>query len=489
MMSTLAMALYGGLLVLMLVYGLNGLWLVWLHARHPTRPLPPAPETLPIITVQLPVYNEGNVVARLIQAVGALDWPLDKLEIQVLDDSTDDSVSLAADALDVLRGRGLSVHHVCRSDRQGYKAGALAEGMHTARGELIALFDADFVPPPDFLRRAVRHFADPKVAAIQGRWTHLNRDQSALTRAQALGIDAHFGVEQGARCRAGLFMNFNGTAGVWRKAAIVDGGGWTADTLTEDLDLSYRVQLRGWRIAYDRDLVCPAELPADLAAFKSQQRRWATGSMQTARKLLPQIWRSDARIAAKAQATLHLTHYAVHPLIALTAVLSVPCVMVPNFDLGTHNVAFMGLFFAIAMTGPAIQHTYAQRVLAGRTLRIRDMGMLTLLGVGLAISNSVAVLRAWGPSGGEFVRTPKDGGAQSATARHYRAPADHLQGAEAVVALYCLLASAGFLWLGIYEIAPFILMDGLGLATIVWLSRGRGAPSMAPLALQPGESK
>ncbi|MBW2254443.1 MAG: glycosyltransferase [Deltaproteobacteria bacterium] len=413
------------------------------------------PDPAPRVTVQLPVYNEENVVVRLLEAVGNLDWPADRLEIQLLDDSTDRTPEVAAPVVERLRARGLDVTHVRRHSRAEYKAGALKHGMARCKGEFIAIFDADFAPTPEFLHQALGRFADPKVAAVQGRWTHLNREHSGLTRAEALAIDGHFGVEQAARYWAGWFLNFNGSAGVWRRSAIEDAGGWSGDTLTEDLDLSYRVQLAGWTMVYDPDLVCPSELPVDLAAFKAQQRRWATGSMQTARKLLPSIWRSGASVVAKVQATLHLTHYAVHLLIALTALLSVPCVLFPGASVAPRSLWALLLPFALA-------------VLEGRNVRFRDLGLLTLFGIGIAVSNGRAVLEAFRGSGGEFVRTPKLGIVSKADrpATRYRVGSDGLLGLETGLALYCMAASLGLAWVGVYEIAPFMMLDAAGFAAV-----------------------
>ena len=475
-MSLLAMgavAFYVLLLLAMLVYGANSVLLVWVHWREARngakRVVPPADERF-FVTVQLPIYNERAVVIRLLDAAARLDWPSDRLEIQLLDDSDDDTSAIAAEHVAVLQARGVPVVHVRRPDRTGYKAGALKYGMARTPGELLAIFDADFVPPPDFLRRAVGHFSDPGIACVQGRWTHLNREWSWLTRAQALAIDGHFGVEQAARDRAGWFMNFNGTAGIWRRAAIDDAGGWTADTLTEDLDLSYRAQLAGWRMVFDADLACPAELPVDMPAFKAQQRRWATGSMQAARKLLPAIWKSESRLGAKLQATIHLTHYAIHPLIGLTALLSVPCVLLPGVSAGAQSLWTLLVPFALAMSGPTLLYLYGQRVL-GRPARpaLRSLGALTLVGIGICVSNARAVLSALRGPGGEFVRTPKhgitDGGGSAAERPHgraYQSAGDGLRWLELSLGVYCLAAAVALIWTRVYVIAPFMLLDAAG---------------------------
>ena len=465
--SVLALLPYLLLLALMLLYSAHSLLLVLLHARA-ARPLSPPPLVeFPHVAVQLPVFNEENVIARLLEAVAALDWPADRLTVQLLDDSTDATPALAAPILARLAAQGLQVQHVRRSDRRGFKAGALAHGMDQTDAPFFALLDADFVPPPDFLRRAMGHFADPQVAAVQGRWTHLNRDGSPLTRAQALAIDGHFAIEQEARFAMGWFLNFNGSAGVWRRAAIDAAGGWSADTLTEDLDISYRAQLAGWRLVLDRDLTCPAELPTTLAAFKAQQSRWATGSMQTARKLLPRIWRSHASLAARLAATLHLTHYAVHPLSAASALLALPCVLLPGLVAPSGPLWLVLVPFGLTILGPTTLYLYARRVLHLPLLPgVRDLGTLTLLGIGLSVSNTRAVLRAFVADDLVFFRTPKLGvvHAGDAVRTVYAVPADGLRLVEVALACYCLLTALGLLWVGVYAVAPFLVLDAAGLA-------------------------
>jgi cellulose synthase/poly-beta-1,6-N-acetylglucosamine synthase-like glycosyltransferase len=476
-LAVTALVLYALLLAGMAAYGLNELVLVVQHARHrrEDRTAPPLPDPLPVVTVQLAVFNEENVVRRLIEAAGQLDWPAERLEIQVLDDSTDGTSVIVAEELAKLQARGLQTAHLQRTIRTEFKAGALQEGMTVAKGDLLALFDADFVPPTDFLRRSVGRFADPRVAAVQGRWTHLNRDATWLTRAQALAIDSHFGVEQEARCRAGWLLNFNGTAGIWRRQAIDDAGGWSGDTLTEDLDLSYRVQLQGWRLEYDAALACPAELPRELSAFKSQQRRWATGSIQTARKLLPAVWRSTLPLTVKVEATLHLTHYSVHMLIAAAAALSIPCVLLPGLLLGAFWPSLLVAGFLLCGACPILLHTYTQRVLEQRVIRPGDLFALSLMGTGIAVSNAVAIVAAFGRVEREFVRTPKLGDAPRAKLRRYVLPGDGLRGFEIALAVYCLAAAAGLAWFGIYGVAAFILLHAAGFGAVAAAGGRAGA--------------
>jgi len=283
-----------------------------------------SPKDWPKVTIQLPIFNERYVVKRLIKSICRFDYPKGLLEIQVLDDSTDDTFDIAEAVVEEMKEQGIDIVYIHREDRTGFKAGALKEGLKSAKGELIGVFDADFVPNPNFLKETIPYFTDPGVGMLQTRWGHINSNYSLLTRAQSMGIDGHFGVEQASRAWSGFFLNFNGTAGVWRKKTIEDAGGWTADTLTEDLDLSYRAQLKGWKLQFAPDVVCPAEVPVTINAFKSQQHRWAKGSIQTAKKNLGKLFKSDVSLLVKIQAVLHLTHYMVHPMMLLVVLTSIP---------------------------------------------------------------------------------------------------------------------------------------------------------------------
>src|ERR671936_705385 len=406
--------LYGFALFGLFIYGMNAYVMLAVHWWHRRRgrdaPLLPPQMRWPMVTVQLPLYNERYVARRLLQAVGALDYPIAQLEIQLLDDSTDETTAILAQSASRLRAKGLRVVHLRREERLGFKAGALAAGLKEAQGEFIAIFDADFVPPPEFLRKTIPFFTHPRVAAVQTRWGHLNRDFSLLTLAQSFGIDGHFGVEQSARCWGNLLLNFNGTAGVWRKVAIQDAGGWAHDTLTEDLDLSYRAQLRGWRILYRPDIVCPAELPVLISGFKSQQRRWAKGSIQTARKLLPAIMRLPRSPWIKYQAFIHLTYYMIHPAILIAVLLCAPLVGAQEVAPDGNVALGVGLAVALSMLGPGILLLYAQRILDPRWPRhVWHLPSILIIGVGVAWSTSLAVLGALWKKDLEFIRTPKFG--------------------------------------------------------------------------------
>lgn len=400
-------ALYVLCLVGLAVYGLHTLWLAlaYLRSTLPQSVDPPDPGDVaswPRVTVQLPVFNERYTVERLLEAVAGLDYPRDRLQIQVLDDSTDVTTAIARQLVARYQAQGLDIHLLHRTDRTGFKAGALAKGLESATGELVAVFDADFVPAADWLRHTVPAFSDAQLGCLQTRWGHLNRGYSVITRAQALGVDGHFVVEQTVRARRGLFLNFNGTAGLWQRACIDDAGGWQADTLTEDLDLSYRAQLCGWRVGYRPTVVVPAELPAQLDAFKRQQFRWAKGSLQTARKLASSMWQADLPWRVRLAGLLHLTSYAVHPLMLLVLLLALP--------IGHWSGALLRLFpwFTLAAIGPPLLYSLARTT---HTLRLRDrlrvLPLLTLLGFGISLNNSVAAFEALTGRGSAFRRTPK----------------------------------------------------------------------------------
>lgn len=396
--------LYGILATWLALYGLNSLMLTVIHllGRSRQAQMSSQRDSWPSVTVQLPIYNEQHVVERLIAAVAALDYPRDSLQIQVLDDSTDETTTITQRAVAHYAQMGIPIQYLHRSQRIGFKAGALAEGLRHARGELVAIFDADFIPPPDFLRRIVPCFSSADVGCVQARWEHLNRTYSTLTRAQALGIDGHFVVEQGARNQARFLLNFNGSAGVWRRACIEEVGSWHTDTLTEDLDLSYRAQLAGWRIIYVSDVKVPAELPPQMDALRRQQARWAQGSIQVARKLLLPLWRAEQPWFVKIEATLHLTGYMVHPLMLMTLLLTLP------LSLTSNRVATFVPYFLFATIGPPLLYLVAQYKRGpGWWRELWFMPFLLLLGMGLSLNNAVAMACALLGRQAEFRRTPK----------------------------------------------------------------------------------
>jgi cellulose synthase/poly-beta-1,6-N-acetylglucosamine synthase-like glycosyltransferase len=408
--ETLVLGAYFFVLVILSVYGWHRYYLVYLYMKNPGRqPLPVGElSPLPRVTVQLPIYNEMYVADRLIDAVCRIDYPPELLEIQVLDDSIDETRTVAEQAVLRQAARGVDIVYLHRTNRTGFKAGALEAGLAVAKGEFIAIFDADFTPTPEFLRRSMPYFSDPGTALVQARWGHINQNYSLLTKIQSILLDGHFVLEHGARSRAGLFFNFNGTAGVWRRTAIRDAGGWQHDTLTEDLDLSYRAQLRGWRFTFLQDLVAPAEVPVEMNAFKSQQHRWAKGSIQTCRKVLPRVLRSNLPLKVKVEAFFHLTANFNYLLMAALSLLMAPA-MVIRYNMGWYEMLLIDIPLFIATTA-SVGNFYmmSQRELhSDWTSRLRFLPFLMSIGIGLTVNNTKAVLEAVFNKSSEFTRTPK----------------------------------------------------------------------------------
>lgn len=387
----------------------------WRMLRGGGAPSPsPSPwwsrEAAPRVLVQLPVHDEPAVVARLVTAAAALDWPHDRLELQLLDDSGDAAAALGAEAVARARAAGVDAVHLRRPHRHGYKAGALAAGLRASDAEFVVVFDSDFVPAPDFLVRTLTWFVEPRIGLVQARWGHLNRDANLLTRAQAVMLDAHLLVEHAWRQRSGRYLNFNGTAGVWRRACIESAGGWSHDTLTEDLDLSYRAQLAGWRFVFDPGVVVPAELPETMSAFRTQQRRWAKGALQTARKLLPRISRAPLPWPIKQEAFVHLTANATYPLLLALATLLLPLLLGPHSPAGAWVIA-LHVGVVAGGTLPVALFLLRGQHLAGRrgTGAIADVGAALILCAGLSWHLAGAVIEGLSGETGEFVRTPKTG--------------------------------------------------------------------------------
>lgn len=410
------------------------------------------------MTIQLPLFNEPNVAARLIDASAAICYP-GALQIQILDDSTDDTVEIVAGRVAALRQQGLAIEHLRRESRDGYKAGALAHGVKLSRSELFAVFDADFLPGPDILLATVPFFSDPAVGMVQTRWEHLNREDSMLTRVQAIFLDAHFAVESAARNFGGCFFNFNGTAGVWRREAIEEAGGWSASTLTEDLDLSYRAQLAGWKFVFVPGVAVPGELPAVLSGFQEQQHRWAKGSIQTARKVLPSILRSTQPLRVKAEALFHLTNNSAYVLSVLLAVLIVPALMIRHRDGFSPLLLIDAAFFAVSSGSVLFFYVEGQRQV-GRTVRIRDLAAVMPVGIGMAVRNANAVIAGLLQNGGVFSRTPKRGDAP----RHRTEMRARMPWAETGLLVYLAVAVAAFVADGYWTGLPFLglLVTGYG---------------------------
>ena len=424
------------------------------------------PETLPRVTVQLPIYNEMYVADRLIEAVCRIDYPRERLEIQVLDDSTDETRSVAELAVRRFAAQGVDIKYYHRADRSGFKAGALEAGLKAARGEFVAIFDADFIPPPDFLTRIMPHFADGGIGMVQARWGHINRDYSLLTKIQAILLDGHFVLEHGSRNRGGLFFNFNGTAGIWRRVAITDAGGWQHDTLTEDLDLSYRAQLRGWQFVFLQDLVAPAEVPVEMNAFKSQQHRWAKGSIQTCRKLLPRILQSRLPLAVKAEAFFHLSANFNYLLMCVLSVLMAPS-MVIRYNMGWYEMLLIDLpLFVAATASVANFYMVCQRELhADWTTRLKYLPFLMSIGIGLTVNNTRAVCEALFNRPSEFARTPKyriEGTEDEWIGKKYRQNFTVQPMIELALGLYFTATVFYALSNGIYGTLPFLVLFQMG---------------------------
>ena len=404
------------LLSVLCVFGLHRFYLTFGALRSYKKPHPTGQfQDLPHLTVQLPLYNEKYVAERLIDAAIALDYPRDLLQIQVLDDSTDETRSLVAESVAHYRNQGFDIEQVLRNDRSGYKAGAMACAFDAVKGEFIAVFDADFVPAPDVLLKMIHHFTDPEIGMVQAQWDYLNRDRSLLTRTQGLMLDAHFGVEQSARFARDVFFNFNGTAGLWRKTAIEQAGGWHADTITEDLDLSYRAQLLGWKFSYLRDVRCLSELPADMSAYKTQQHRWTKGGIEVMLKLWRQIWQAPIKLRTQLEASLHLASNLTHLIILIDCVLF----LIPAVMLRQNILPYPPLWVDLVMfCFGGLSHLYfylsAQRIL-GRSVieHLLLVPMLMSVTIGLSRSNGTGILEALTGHKSGFVRTPKLGAAQA----------------------------------------------------------------------------
>jgi cellulose synthase/poly-beta-1,6-N-acetylglucosamine synthase-like glycosyltransferase len=459
---------YFFVMTVLAMYGIHRYVLVYNYFKHRKNVPGPPPEVAewPKVTVQLPIYNERYVIERLVEAVAQFDYPRELLEIQVLDDSTDETQTVARECVERYRDLGVPIVYLHRDNREGFKAGALQEGLKTATGEFVAIFDADFIPPADFLRRTVPYFTEPKLAMVQTRWSYVNRNYSVLTEVEAILLDGHFAIEHTSRYRSGVFFNFNGTAGIWRRVAIEDAGGWQHDTLTEDTDLSYRAQIRGWRFIYLPEIDCPSELPVEMTAFKSQQARWAKGLMQTAKKILPQMLRSDAPRRAKAEAIFHLTANISYPLMVFLSIILLPA-MIVRFYQGWFQVMTIDLPLFLASTC-SISSFYlaAERALYPKTWKrtFWYLPVVMAVGIGLSVRNAFAVIEALCGVKSEFVRTPKyrveAKSKQSAgwTKKKYHKSAGFMPFAEIFLGIYFALAVVYAIQNENYATVPFFLL-------------------------------
>lgn len=432
-------------------------------------------DELPKVTVQLPVYNELYVVERLIDAVCALDYPADRLEIQVLDDSNDETVELVARAVAQKKEKGYDIVQVRRENRVGFKAGALRYGMDVAKGDFIAIFDADFVPRPNFLKDTLCHFTHDRIGMVQTRWEHLNNEFSLLTRAQGIALDGHFVIEQQVRNKSGFFINFNGTAGIWRRECIVDAGNWEDDTLTEDLDLSYRAQLKGWNFVFLNDVTSPAELPSEINALKSQQFRWTKGAIETSKKILPRVWKSDLPLRVKLQSTVHLTNNLVFPFILLTGILNVPLVFIKHTGRYETFFAFMSIF-VLAFISSFLFYLYSQKdVYSDWKKRIFLFPLFMSGSMGFSVNNTRAVLEGLFNRKSAFIRTPKfkiENEKDTWKNKKYRASTKLSASVvfEIFLAVYCSVGVIASLWFLEIAALPFQLLFFLGFGLVGLLS-------------------
>jgi cellulose synthase/poly-beta-1,6-N-acetylglucosamine synthase-like glycosyltransferase len=486
-------------LFVLAIYGLHRYWLVYDYYKYAKNVPGPPPEVKrwPRVTVQLPIFNERYVIERLVEAISRFDYPHELLDIQVLDDSTDETQEVALACVDRFAAQGLPISYIHRANREGYKAGALENGLKTAAGELIVIFDADFIPESDFLRRTVPYFQTPGIGMVQTRWTYLNRDYSLLTQVETILLDGHFVVEHGARSRRGTFFNFNGTAGVWRRQAIEEAGGWQHDTLTEDTDLSYRAQLKGWKFLYLPEIECASELPVDMNGFKAQQARWAKGLMQTAKKILPRVFASNEPWHVKAEAFFHLTANISYPLMVLLSTMLLPA-MIVRFYQGWFQMIVIDLPLFLASTC-SISSFYlvAQRELHPKTWwrTFLYMPFVMATGIGISVRNAQAVLEALSGKKSEFARTPKFrivGKTDSFSTKKYRNKAGWMPYAEILLGIYFAFTVLYAILYENYATVPFLLLFVWGYLYTGCLSLGQtyfanlrfdvNAPEMRPAA-------
>ncbi len=478
-MELLILGLYFVCLTVLCVFGLHGLLLIYFYHKSPEESQAiemSEGASFPVVTVQIPLYNEVYVAERIIEAVSNIDWPKESLEIQVLDDSTDETKELVAATVEEYAKRGFNIKQIHRVDRAGFKAGALKGGLECCQGEYVAIFDADFVPKAEFLKKTIPYLeSDAKVGMVQTRWEHINEDYSYLTRAQALALDGHFVVEQQVRNKAGFFINFNGTAGVWRKECIEDAGNWQSDTLTEDLDLSYRAQMKGWKFKYLNNVTSPAELPAEINALKSQQFRWTKGAIETARKHLPAVWKSKVPLIHKIESTFHLGSNIVFPLILLVAILNVPLVVIKN-EFAELNDFFMFMsVFVVATISTFLMYMYSQRdVYPDWQRRILLFPLFLAGSMGLSVNNTKAVLEGLVGIKSAFIRTPKykvEKAQDSWKSKKYAGRKIGIVSVfEVALALYFLVGVGASLHYMEIAAIPFQLMFFFGFGVVGYLS-------------------
>lgn len=484
---------YFFVLVFLASYGIHRYVLVYLYYKNKKKAAKDPPgewKELPRVTIQLPIFNEQYVIDRLVEAVCAMDYPREKLDIQVLDDSTDETVHVASQVVERYAAMGHPIYYIHRSNRYGYKAGALDEGMKGCKGEFIAIFDADFVPPKDWLMKVIHHFTEPTTGMVQTRWTHLNRDYSFLTQVEAILLDGHFVLEHGGRSRAGVFFNFNGTAGMWRRQAIDEAGGWQHDTLTEDTDLSYRSQLKGWKFKYLQDVECPAELPIEMTAFKTQQARWAKGLIQVGKKILPVVLRSNAPRKVKVEAWYHLTANLSYPLMIVLSTLLMPAMIIRSFGGWFQMIAIdLPLFLASTFSISSF-YLVSQKELHPKTWprTFFYLPFLMAFGIGLTVTNTRAVMEALFGVQTSFKRTPKyrvEKKGDKVQAQKYRRRLGWVPWIELAIGCYFMMTIIYAVSTQNYFTVPFLVLFVMGywITGLMSLLEGRfdrvakGAPS------------
>jgi cellulose synthase/poly-beta-1,6-N-acetylglucosamine synthase-like glycosyltransferase len=476
-MEVLVISLYMVVLSILGLYGFHRGLLLYLYWRHKNdAPTPPRHfDELPVVTVQLPMFNEMYVAERLLEGVAAIDYPKDKLEIQVLDDSTDETTEIARKKADELRARGYDVSFRHRTNRQGFKAGALEEGLSEAKGDYVMVFDADFVPTPSILHDLVHHFTDPKVGMVQARWGHLNRDYSVLTRVQSMMLDGHFVVEHIARNRSGRFFNFNGTAGIWRRSTIIDAGGWQHDTLTEDMDLSFRAQLRGWQFVYVPTALAPAEIPCEMNSFKGQQFRWAKGSAQTTKKLFWTVLKADLPLKVKIECMFHLTNNFAYLFLVILAALQLPnLLMRQHMNKPELLLLDVPLFFTTCISIVVFYLTTHKALYGSLRDAVKRLPLMMAISIGLSINNARAVLEGLLGMESDFVRTPKHGVQSKSDGwakKRYRAKMMNLSTfVEIGFGLYIVATMAWALATGLWLNIPFLVLFMVGFLYVGGLS-------------------
>lgn len=463
-------------LAILFIFGSHGFIMMYYHRKYKSVKHSPKDEFSfdSVVTIQLPLYNEMYVAERLINSVCEIEYPKDKLEIQVLDDSTDETTRIVEEVVTQKKLQGFDIYHIRRGSREGFKAGALKVGLQTARGEYIAIFDADFIPHKDFLKKTLPYFANDKIGMVQTRWEHINGDYSMLTRAQALALDGHFVIEQTVRNKAGFFINFNGTGGIWKKKCIEEAGNWQEDTLTEDLDLSYRAQLNGWKFIFLKDFTSPAELPSEINALKNQQFRWTKGAIETAKKILPSVWKSNVPLRVKLQATFHLTNNLVFPFILLVAILNVPLIFIKNSGPYEAYFAILSLFI-FAFISSFLFYLFSQKDIRTDWRKKIVMFPIFMAGsMGFAVNNSRAVIEGLLNRKSEFVRTPKfkvvNNGDSWIGKRYLNTKLGLSVIVELIMALYCLVGIVSSIYFAEIAALPFQLLFFIGFSFVAFMS-------------------